>query len=198
MNHMGKEFALTEQQLICPICTWTRFEQEQTLTSTLAAKPEEIDPKDAGAETYICTNCGYILWFVPEDIEQQGQSYTLLGQLLRCPLCKEAHFTMREIQLSTRGATFMKFDWANPSAATYTCTHCGYIQWLFAEEVGRQGQAYKVGGRPLTCQCCGRIHFRERETLMHSRAAEGIGATWSSPTARNYVCTACGFIHWFV
>jgi uncharacterized protein len=47
-----------------------------------------------------------------------------------CSHCKGDLFTKHEAMLNTRGATFLKLDWADQAGVTLICDNCGLIQWF--------------------------------------------------------------------
>ncbi len=55
--------------------------------------------------------------------------YMAAGRKIRCPHCGGTYFIEGSAQLNTAGMTFLGLDWANRSATTLMCDHCGYIQW---------------------------------------------------------------------
>ena len=52
------------------------------------------------------------------------------GRPLTCPICGNNNFDESQAMLNTAGMTFLKLDWLNTSATTYTCTHCKHILWF--------------------------------------------------------------------
>ncbi len=56
--------------------------------------------------------------------------FTAGGHLVVCPQCGADNFEQGTAQLNTSGMTFLNLDWANRSATTLACTHCGRIQWF--------------------------------------------------------------------
>jgi len=59
--------------------------------------------------------------------------YAVAGRPVRCPHCGETKFAPGSALLTTRGATLLNLDWANPSATILVCAECGRIEW-FAHE----------------------------------------------------------------
>ena len=51
------------KRIACPICGHDRFSKQRTLMNTRGATFLNVDWMDAGAETCICHECGYVLWF---------------------------------------------------------------------------------------------------------------------------------------
>jgi len=66
--------------------------------------------------------------------ERNGRSFEIKGKRLTCPFCGGTQFSTRKSLLNTRGATFLRLDWANRYATNYICTQCGYIQWFLRED----------------------------------------------------------------
>ena len=62
--------------------------------------------------------------------KEESEQVEVVGQSLRCEICKNDRFWTREAQLNTAVATFFNFDWANPTAVCYVCDRCGYIHWF--------------------------------------------------------------------
>ena len=55
------------RQLACPICKHTQFFTQEYLLNTRVATFFNFDWTDCTAQTFICEQCGNILWFVPQD-----------------------------------------------------------------------------------------------------------------------------------
>ena len=58
--------------------------------------------------------------------------------------------------------------------------------------------AVMLDARPLTCLVCGHNRFHERSSLLNSRGGEFFGVAWADTKATNFICTNCGYIHWFL
>jgi len=58
--------------------------------------------------------------------------------------------------------------------------------------------AVTVDGKPLVCAACGNDRYRERGSLLNSRSGEFLGFAWADKKATNFICTKCGYIHWFL
>lgn len=54
-----------------------------------------------------------------------------------------------------------------------------------------------VHGKPLACVVCGNGSFHERDSLLNTRLATFFNFDWANAAAINYICTRCGYIHWF-
>lgn len=52
-----------ERTIECPICGHDRFTKQKTLMNTRRSTLVNLDWTDAEAETCICQQCGYVLWF---------------------------------------------------------------------------------------------------------------------------------------
>jgi predicted nucleic-acid-binding Zn-ribbon protein len=56
--------------------------------------------------------------------------YAAGGHLVVCPQCGGETFEEGKAQLNTSGMSLLNLDWANRSATTLACSHCGRIQWF--------------------------------------------------------------------
>lgn len=54
-----------------------------------------------------------------------------------------------------------------------------------------------VAGKTLGCVVCGNQSFHERDSLLNTRLATFFNLDWANAQAINYICTKCGYIHWF-
>lgn len=61
---------------------------------------------------------------------KEPKRYEVKGKEVVCPHCSDIRFYSGSAQLNTAGMSLMNLDWANKSAATLTCSHCGYILWF--------------------------------------------------------------------
>ncbi len=64
---------------------------------------------------------------------QEPQTFQIKGHELKCPICSNNLFTVRQAQLNTATATFFNLDWANRSASCYVCSECTHISWFLGE-----------------------------------------------------------------
>lgn len=64
---------------------------------------------------------------------QEPQTVKIKGHELKCPICNNNLFTVRQAQLNTATATFFNLDWANRSASCYVCSECTHISWFLGE-----------------------------------------------------------------
>jgi len=62
--------------------------------------------------------------------KQEPEEVFISDKRLSCQVCSNALFWRREGQLNTSIASFLGFDWANPSAICIICSECGYIHWF--------------------------------------------------------------------
>ena len=53
-------------------------------------------------------------------------------------------------------------------------------------------------GEKLTCRVCTSDLFFMTKGQLNTAAASFFGMDWTNPTAACVVCSACGFIHWFL
>lgn len=59
-------------------------------------------------------------------------------------------------------------------------------------------KTYNVLGQKLECQICKNDEFWMRETLMNTPGMTFFGVEWANKSATNYICGACGYVHWFL
>jgi len=57
------------RQLACPICRGTEFYSREYLLNTRAATFFNFDWANKSAVTYLCDQCGHIMWFADEGSE---------------------------------------------------------------------------------------------------------------------------------
>ena len=57
------------RQLVCPICKGTEFYSREYLLNTRAATFFNFDWANKAAVTYLCDQCGHIMWFADEGNE---------------------------------------------------------------------------------------------------------------------------------
>ena len=62
-----KEYEIKGHKLVCPICSKSQFWTRTTLMNTRGASFLGFDWANSEGENYICNNCGYIMWFWPQD-----------------------------------------------------------------------------------------------------------------------------------
>ncbi len=55
-----------------------------------------------------------------------------------------------------------------------------------------------IGSTRLTCRVCNNARFRHRRAQMHGALASFFNIEWTSPSADCYICTQCGYVHWFM
>lgn len=66
---------------------------------------------------------------------------------------------------------------------------------LFGEEKPEQ---IEILGKTLQCQVCSHTYFWRREVQLHSAVATFFKLDWTEPSADCYVCSNCGYLHWFL
>lgn len=52
------------KELACVVCGGTRFHERSSLLNTRAAALFRVDWANKAATNFICSNCGYIFWFM--------------------------------------------------------------------------------------------------------------------------------------
>jgi predicted nucleic-acid-binding Zn-ribbon protein len=55
-----------------------------------------------------------------------------------------------------------------------------------------------VTGKPLLCLVCGNDHFHERKAQLNTAVATFLNFDWANQSGDCFVCSECGYIHWFV
>ena len=60
------------------------------------------------------------------------------------------------------------------------------------------GGQVTIAGKLLTCQFCGYDQFEGRQAQLNTAAASFFGFDWANASAECYVCSQCGYIHWFL
>lgn len=55
-----------------------------------------------------------------------------------------------------------------------------------------------IVGKPLQCVVCGHDHFAERKAQLNTRLATFFDFDWVNPQAECYICSRCGYVHWFL
>jgi predicted nucleic-acid-binding Zn-ribbon protein len=63
----------------------------------------------------------------------EPQTILVLGEPLKCPVCRNDQFFTRRAQLNTSVATFFNLDWANRSAKCFVCSNCTHISWFLGD-----------------------------------------------------------------
>jgi hypothetical protein len=56
--------------------------------------------------------------------------YEIDDQPIQCDHCKHTKFLKGSAMLNTAGMTLLGLDWANRTATTLMCDHCGLIHWF--------------------------------------------------------------------
>jgi predicted nucleic-acid-binding Zn-ribbon protein len=57
------------RQLVCPVCRHTEFYSREYLLNTRLATFFKVDWANRAANTYVCGQCGHIMWFTAEADE---------------------------------------------------------------------------------------------------------------------------------
>ena len=66
-----------------------------------------------------------------ESLTDRGpHAYVVAGRPVRCSHCDHEKFVPGRALLNTAGRTFLKLDWADPSASILVCAECGHIEWF--------------------------------------------------------------------
>jgi hypothetical protein len=73
------------------------------------------------------------------------------------------------------------------------------LEGMDPEESGHeQGEVAFVAEQALTCVVCRHGYFRHQRAQLHSAAASFLNLEWLGPTADCYICSKCGYVHWFI
>jgi hypothetical protein len=56
----------------------------------------------------------------------------------------------------------------------------------------------EVHGRALACLVCNHDQFWKRTAQLNTAEASFFGLDWTNPSGTCYVCSRCGYIHWFL
>ena len=59
-------------------------------------------------------------------------------------------------------------------------------------------QEYEIDGRALRCQFCDHEEFYQRSAQLNTAMASFLGLDWANQTAKCFVCSKCGYVHWFL
>lgn len=62
----------------------------------------------------------------------------------------------------------------------------------------KESISVEIQGRELKCLVCGNDSFWKREAQLHTQGLSFLNLEWTSPTGVCYVCSKCGYIHWFL
>ena len=64
--------------------------------------------------------------------------YEIDSEPFECSHCKHTKFLKGSAMLNTAGMTLMGLDWANRTAVTLMCDHCGLIHWFGKPLIARK------------------------------------------------------------
>lgn len=53
--------------LECQVCRHNEFWTRQTLMNTVGLTFFNLDWANKEATNYVCSNCGYVMWFLPQN-----------------------------------------------------------------------------------------------------------------------------------
>lgn len=66
----GRGFAVGGKQLVCPHCGGIFFDESEAMLNTAGLTFLDLDWANRSAAIFICTQCGHIMWFLNDDIEE--------------------------------------------------------------------------------------------------------------------------------
>ena len=55
-----------------------------------------------------------------------------------------------------------------------------------------------VNGKQLRCVVCSNGTFHKREGQLNAAVATFFSLDWADPSANCFVCSECGYVHWFL
>ena len=61
-----------------------------------------------------------------------------------------------------------------------------------------QASAFEIADRLLRCQHCGHQQFFEKSAQLNTEFLTFLKLDWLNQSGRLFVCSRCGFIHWFL
>jgi len=64
LKPMGKEYVIHGKRIICDHCRNEKFWNKRTLMNTPGMTLMGLEFLNKAAETYICTECGHVTWFM--------------------------------------------------------------------------------------------------------------------------------------
>ena len=59
-------------------------------------------------------------------------------------------------------------------------------------------QPVQIVGRTLRCVVCSNDRFWQQRASMHGPVSSFFNLDWAAPSADCAICSACGYVHWFV
>lgn len=62
----------------------------------------------------------------------------------------------------------------------------------------QEPQPIEIAGRSLICVVCSNGSFWHRRASMHGPTSSLFNVEWAAPVADCAVCSACGYVHWFM
>ena len=62
----------------------------------------------------------------------------------------------------------------------------------------KDAEPCQVNGKEFQCLVCGNDKFWQREAQLNTAVATFFGFDWANVSGICVVCSACGYIHWFL
>jgi hypothetical protein len=56
----------------------------------------------------------------------------------------------------------------------------------------------QMAGLTLRCEICNNEQFWQRRAQLNTAVLSFFDLDWANPSADCYVCSRCGYIHWFL
>ncbi len=66
---------------------------------------------------------------------------------------------------------------------------------LFSRE---RPEPVQLGDVTLHCEICKGTEFWTRDAQLNTAVASFFSLEWTNPTASCFICSQCGYIHWFL
>ena len=62
----------------------------------------------------------------------------------------------------------------------------------------KEAKHYMIDDKQLICMFCQHDSFYTRKEQLHSPGRTILNLEWTDSTATSFVCSKCGYIHWFL
>lgn len=69
---------------------------------------------------------------------------------------------------------------------------------LFSKEASDDAQRYELNNKVLKCHHCENDTFFTRTEQLHTPRSTLFNMEWMDKTASCFICSECGYIHWFL
>ena len=62
----------------------------------------------------------------------------------------------------------------------------------------KKPESLDVMGRPFSCRACQNDKFWRRTAQLNTAVATFFNLDWANRSAACFVCSECGYVHWFL